>query len=136
MNREDFLGMLENFCKRPAIYTGFPDYKTAICWLEGFDTAHPGMLFGSFEQWLSHKLLINHSGWGWPRMILHIAGSEEMALGTLAMTYREYASVADSLDANDLKNDRDAALTALYGTTSHEPESLTNQELTYDTSPR
>gem|GEM_PF-3034146 len=31
MNRENFLGMLENFCKHPALYTGFTDYKAAIC---------------------------------------------------------------------------------------------------------
>jgi len=31
MNREEFLGLLENFCKRPALYNGFTDYKSAIC---------------------------------------------------------------------------------------------------------
>jgi len=134
MNRREFLGLLENFCRRPALYIGFTDYKSAICWLKGFDMAHHGELFGGFGDWLSHKLLINHSGWWWPRMILHMAGSEENALKTLAVTYREFASIADGLNYYDLKNDRNAMLTALYGKTSHEPESLTNSDLTYEAS--
>lgn|GEM_PF-3844705 len=56
-------------------------------------------------------------------------------MALLTINRRSADRVAESVDANELKNERDAKLMLLYGTTSYDPESLTTDELTYEALP-
>ena len=138
IERERFIDILQEACKRPGLYTGSSSYAAFAHWLNGFDMGcwfsggRSPLRLGDFSNWLSLRYLIFGSAWSWQSLILHIADSEEDALPLLAQLYREFSDEADSLDSEELYTELRECLIKAYGQDYHNPCTRVTQQLTID----
>src|SRR5438309_7211943 len=92
---ERLLAVIKTVCAKPGMYAG-PRMRQVRAFLDGYVLAliesreltdYP---FGGFLLWLEQRHGICHSAWGWDRILVHAAGSEEEAIRTLPATFEQY----------------------------------------------
>jgi hypothetical protein len=90
------LATIKTVCAKPGMYVGPGGMRQVRAFLDGYVLALSesrelsGYPFGGFLLWLEQRHGICHSAWGWDRILVHAAGSEEEAIRTLPATFEQY----------------------------------------------
>lgn len=87
----EFMELIENIEKRPALYLTKPSIYCLSVFLGGYQCAKSvDFDFRSFSYWIESKYQICNVGWHWSRILHHASGSEEKALTLFFSDIREY----------------------------------------------
>lgn len=115
--------MIQAVCKRPALYVGRSCMREVRALLDGYVYALiecgeiEDYVFGGFLRWLEVRNNISHPGWGWDRILVHSAGSEEAAIQSLPQFFAQYC---DELTRGIF--DPNTARERHFGLSSREPK--------------
>ena len=114
--------MIKRVCERPGFFVGRADMRQVRAFLDGYVCALAerrdldGYPFGGFLRWLEVQHDISHPGWGWDRILVHAAGSQEAAIHSLPQRFSQYC---DELARGTF--DADTARERHFGHSSREP---------------
>jgi hypothetical protein len=96
---ERWLAMMKAVCNKPGLYVGSGRMRLVRAFLDGYSIGlfesgafSDSTCFGGFAWWLQRRHGICHPAWGWDRILVHAAGSEEEAIRTLPAVFAEYRS--------------------------------------------
>jgi hypothetical protein len=122
----DFVALLDEIAKRPAMYVGECRLRSVGVYLAGYDHAigdlgQADTPLAGWGRWVESRFLISHPDWHWTRILLHVYGSERIAIEALPELYREFLSARESHGIEGIEAEHHRRLTAEHGRDWYEP---------------
>jgi hypothetical protein len=122
----DFESLLQRMAERPGMFVGADSLRALSHYLDGYahglrDAGQPETPLDGWMRWVELRFLISHPAWHWTRILLHVYGSDRVAMATLPRLYREFRSQREELGVSGIETEHRRRFVAEYGQDWHEP---------------
>lgn len=118
--------LLEAIAKKPGLYVGRLSIDAVSHYLSGYEHALSDLgaeiiPLDGWMEWVQFRFLIRSAAWGWPRILLHVYGSDEAAIKALPSLHKEFMSDRQRLGIDGIELEQKRRLIEAYGEDWHEP---------------
>jgi hypothetical protein len=102
-NREHFMAVVDQICKRPGMFTGTESLRGVANYLDGLDhglalaTGEKLLRHMDWYRWLEGEYVQGLQGQQWPDFLSERFGSDKAALESLPRLYRAFFADLDSI---------------------------------------
>ncbi|MFF2011692.1 hypothetical protein ACFVWY_21790 [Streptomyces sp. NPDC058195] len=111
MDNARFLDLLENLCRRPAMFTGERTVESVSVFLTGYfiGVSHaapeePGLPMDSgWSRWIETRYDVFHPAWPWRRILLHHHADDQGVFEVLPSLYGQFLAERDACGTDGIE---------------------------------